>query len=51
MSWRDELAEEKGYTIYPLHYETYIYCDNKCEECDLYIDFEENLKQSNKQTQ
>lgn len=43
MSWRDELAEEMGYTICPLHYETYIFCDNKCDNCELYKDFLEVL--------
>lgn len=44
---RDALAEEMGYTICPLHYETYIHCDNECEKCELYIDFKESLKRCN----
>lgn len=41
---RDALAEEQEYTICPLHYETYIHCDNKCESCPLYIDFKKFLE-------
>ena len=41
---RDALAEEMGYTICPLHYETYILCDNKCEECKLNIEFKKELE-------
>lgn len=48
MNWRDELAEDMGYTICPLHYETYIHCDNKCEGCELYKDFLEFLKVKDK---
>lgn len=42
---RDELAKEQGYTICPLVPETYILCDNKCEECEYNIEFEEALKE------
>ncbi len=41
---RDALAEEQGYTICPLALETYTMCDNKCETCELYIDFKESLE-------
>lgn len=43
---RDALAEEQGYIICPLVVETYILCDNKCDKCDLYIDFVEALKEN-----
>lgn len=41
---RDEIAREEGYTICPLSYETYTYCDNNCKKCELYIDFIKALK-------
>ncbi len=41
---RDALAEEQGYIICPLATETYIHCDEKCESCQLYIDFRECLE-------
>lgn len=44
MNWRDDLAEEMGYVICPLAYETYTLCDEKCEKCKLNIDFIESLK-------
>lgn len=43
MNYRDDLLEEMGYTICPLYYGTYIICDNKCENCKYYKDFEEYL--------
>lgn len=42
---RDALAEEMGYTICPLSYETYTFCDNDCDNCDLHIDFLKALKE------
>lgn len=44
---RDALAEEQGYTICPLAFETYTLCDNKCDDCEYYIDFIEALKERN----
>ena len=41
---RDALAEEQGYVICPLAFETYIHCDEKCDDCDLYKDFKESLE-------
>lgn len=41
---RDALAEEQGYVICPLAFETYTHCDEKCESCALYIDFKESLE-------
>ena len=43
---RDELAKEQGYVICPLAFETYIHCDEKCEKCDLYIDFVNYLEET-----
>lgn len=40
---RDALAEEQGYIICPLAIDGYIHCDEKCENCELYIDFKEAL--------
>lgn len=42
---RDELAREQGYTICPLAFETYTFCDNKCEKCEYYIDFMKSLEE------
>ena len=41
---RDILAEEQGYVICPLAFETYTHCDEKCESCDLYNDFKKSLE-------
>ena len=38
---RDALAEEEGYVICPLAPFQYIHCDEKCEKCEYYKDFEE----------
>lgn len=42
---RDAIAEEQGYTICPLTFETYTMCDNNCEKCEYYIDFMKGLKE------
>jgi hypothetical protein len=44
---RDALAEEQGYIICPLANETYTICDEKCETCNLYIDFKKWLEKEN----
>lgn len=44
MNYKDILAEEMGYTICPLSIYTYVYCDNNCDNCVLYIDFLQSLK-------
>ena len=41
---RDALAEEQGYTICPLVPESYIHCNEKCDECKYNLDFIEALK-------
>lgn len=46
---RDALAEEQGYIICPLTAETYTHCNEKCESCELYIDFRESLEKNNKE--
>lgn len=46
---RDALAEEQGYVICPLRFETYTICDQKCEKCKDYIDFKESLEKNNKE--
>lgn len=38
---RDAIAEEQGYIICPI-YGGYVHCDEKCEECEYYIDFKES---------
>lgn len=42
---RDALAEEQGYIICPLVYETYTHCNEKCEECDEYKEFIKGFKE------
>lgn len=46
---RDYLAKEQGYIICPLSHSTYVHCDENCENCDLYIDFVESVKEKNKE--
>ena len=48
MNWRDELAEEMGYTICPICFPEYVYCDQKCEKCKDYIEFKEALESKSK---
>ena len=45
---RDALAEEQGYIICPLAPETYTIFNERCEECEYYIEFEKALKERNK---
>lgn len=40
---RDLLAEEQGYTICPIRFETYTICDNNCEQFHDYIDFKNSF--------
>lgn len=42
---RDEIAMEQGYTICPLVWHTYIYCDNDCDNCATHKEFVENYKE------
>lgn len=39
MDIRDELIEELGYTICPICFPEYVFCDQKCEKCEKYINF------------
>lgn len=39
----DMLAEEMGYTICPLCFPEYVYCDMDCEHCNTYIEFKQDL--------
>ena len=48
MNWRDDLAEEMGYTICPIMIETYTMCNNDCENCKDYIEFKKGYWRSNK---
>ena len=41
---RDALAEEQEYIICPIVCGGYVHCDEKCEKCDLYIDFMKGLE-------
>ncbi len=45
---RDALAEEQGYIICPLAPETYVHCNEKCEECEYYIDFKKAVEERSK---
>lgn len=45
MNYRDKLVEEMGYVICPLCFPEYTYCDEKCEECEHYINFMQGLKE------
>lgn len=51
MNLKDELAEEMGYTICPICFSEYVYCDEKCDKCKDYIEFknavEEKYKEEN----
>ena len=49
MDWRDDLADELGYTICPLRVPTYVFCDNDCNNCDTYIDFIKGLNKDRKE--
>ena len=41
---RDALAEEQGYIICPLAPETYIICNEKCEEWEYNIEFKKSFR-------
>lgn len=42
---RDGLAEEQGYIICPLRFETYTICNKNCEKCEDYIEFKKALEE------
>lgn len=44
MNWKDELMEEMGYTICPICFPEYVHCNNDCEHCKEYIDFNNTMK-------
>ena len=48
MNWRDALVEEMGYTICPICFPGYVYCDNNCYNCKEYIEFKRFLERKNK---
>lgn len=48
MDWRDELADEMGYTICPICFLEYVCCDNDCDNCKEYIEFKQYLEGKNK---
>jgi hypothetical protein len=48
MNWRDELADEMGYTICPICCPEYVYCNNDCCNCKEYIEFKQFLERENK---
>lgn len=41
MNWKDELMQEMGYTICPICFPEYVYCDKDCKHCKEYIDFKQ----------
>lgn len=47
MNYRDYLLDELGYTICPISFPEYQYCNEKCEECETYIEFKEGLENIN----
>lgn len=47
MNWRDDLADEMGYTICPICCPEYVYCDNDCKNCYHYKEFKEGLERLN----
>lgn len=48
MNWRDDLSDEMGYTICPICFPGYVYCDNNCYNCKEYIEFKRFLERKNK---
>lgn len=46
---RDALAEEQGYIICPITFESYTICDEDCEHCEDYIDFKKGLEETYKE--
>ena len=48
MNWKDELAEEMGYTICPICFPEYVYCDEDCEHCKEYIEFKQAIEEKEK---
>ena len=45
MNYRDDLLDECGYVICPLCFPEYTYCNEKCEECPINIEFVKSLKE------
>ena len=48
MNYKDELAEEMGYTICPICFPEYVYCDEHCENCKEYIQFKQFYERKEK---
>lgn len=48
MNWKDELADETGYTICPICFPEYVYCDKDCENCKEYIEFKQFYEEKEK---
>lgn len=46
MNFGDELIEEFGYVICPLCFPSYVYCDEDCDNCDIYREFKKSLEGS-----
>ena len=46
MNWKDELAEEMGYTICPICFPEY--CNEDCEHCKEYIEFKQFYERKEK---
>ena len=46
MTYRDDILDEMGYVICPLCFPEYTYCNEKCEECSINIEFEKLLKEN-----
>lgn len=47
MNYRDDLLDEFGYTICPISFPEYQHCNEKCEECETYIEFKEGFEKIN----
>lgn len=48
MNYKDELAEEMGYTICPICFPEYVYCNEDCEHCKEYIEFKQFYERKEK---
>ncbi len=48
MNWKDELEDEKGYTICPICFPEYVYCNEDCEHCKEYIEFKQFYEKKEK---
>lgn len=49
MNWKDELAKDMGYTICPICFPEYVYCDEKCNSCKEYIEFKNAVESKKKE--